>query len=173
MPKHPAYFDSQAQAAAVLNIDIYKLRDAKREGCPAFRSGRVYHDELLDWFGRKRQRRELTASSDAKVKKRQKLIACTFLNLMECANADLLTDDQFFDIGKTIVETAGDELILEGFIGIMFQFVADNFPELSDAHKAHPKIVDWLCAQGGTKYGPPAKSATRCTFAVRIEAPSL
>jgi hypothetical protein len=49
MPKQPAYFDSQASAAAALKIDIYELREAKREGCPAFRSGRVYRDEFLSW----------------------------------------------------------------------------------------------------------------------------
>jgi len=47
MAKQPGYFDSQAAAAAALKIDIEELRAAKREGCPAFRSGRVYRDELL------------------------------------------------------------------------------------------------------------------------------
>ena len=50
MPKKPAYFDCQASAAAALKIDIEELREAKREGCPAFRSGRVYRDELLSWL---------------------------------------------------------------------------------------------------------------------------
>jgi hypothetical protein len=40
MPKQPAYFDSQAAAAAALNIEIDDIREAKREGCPACRSGR-------------------------------------------------------------------------------------------------------------------------------------
>ena len=50
MPKRVTYFDSQASAAAILNLDIYELRDAKAAGCPAFRSGRVYRDELLRWL---------------------------------------------------------------------------------------------------------------------------
>src|SRR5947208_11349859 len=50
MPKRPAYFDSQAAAAAALNIEIDDIREAKREGCPAFRSGRVYGKELLSWL---------------------------------------------------------------------------------------------------------------------------
>ena len=50
MRKRPAYFDSIAAAAAALGIDIEELREAKREGCPAFRSGRVYRDELLTWL---------------------------------------------------------------------------------------------------------------------------
>ena len=63
MTKLPAYFDSQAQAAAILKIDISNLREAKAEGCPAFRSGRVYTAPLLAWFAEKRQRRaELAAA---------------------------------------------------------------------------------------------------------------
>jgi hypothetical protein len=50
MAKQPAYFDSQASAAATLKIEISELRQAKAEGCPAFRSGRVYRDELLRWL---------------------------------------------------------------------------------------------------------------------------
>jgi hypothetical protein len=50
MRRRPAYFDSQAQAAAILKIDISELREAKARGCPAFRSGRVYRDELLRWL---------------------------------------------------------------------------------------------------------------------------
>jgi hypothetical protein len=56
MLKRPAYFDSQAQAAATLKIDISELREAKAEGCPAFRSGRVYTAPLLAWFVEKRRR---------------------------------------------------------------------------------------------------------------------
>jgi hypothetical protein len=47
MRRRPAYFDSQAQAAAIFNVDISELREAKARGCPAFRSGRVYQDELI------------------------------------------------------------------------------------------------------------------------------
>ena len=66
MTKLPAYFDSQASAAATLKIDISELRQAKAEGCPAFRSGRVYTAPLLAWFAEKRQRRaELAAAKTA------------------------------------------------------------------------------------------------------------
>jgi len=65
MAKRPAYFDSQAQAAATLKIDISDLREAKVEGCPAFRSGRVYTAPLLAWFAEKRQQRaELAAAKN-------------------------------------------------------------------------------------------------------------
>ena len=42
MRKRPAYLDSIAAAVAAVGIDIEELREAKREGCPAFRSRRVY-----------------------------------------------------------------------------------------------------------------------------------
>jgi hypothetical protein len=58
MAKLPTYFDSQASAAATLGIDISELRRAKAEGCPAFRSGRVYTAPLLAWFAEERQQRE-------------------------------------------------------------------------------------------------------------------
>ena len=57
MPKQVAYFDSQASAAATLKVDIYELRDAKAAGCPAFRSGRVYRDELIRWLKQHRSQK--------------------------------------------------------------------------------------------------------------------
>jgi len=53
MARQPAYFDSQASAAATLKIEISELREAKAEGCLAFRSGRVYTAPLLAWFAEK------------------------------------------------------------------------------------------------------------------------
>src|SRR5580704_3285309 len=45
---------------------VTELREAKAEGCPAFRSGRVYTAPLLAWFAEKRQRRaELAAAKTA------------------------------------------------------------------------------------------------------------
>jgi len=67
MPRNVEYFDSQASAAAVLKLDIYELREAKAEGCPAFRSGRVYRDELLAWLAEKRRQRASLAQLKAAV----------------------------------------------------------------------------------------------------------
>jgi len=55
MPK-PTYFDSQAQAAAALNVEIEVLRQAKRDGCTAFRSGRVYRQEIAAWLAERQPR---------------------------------------------------------------------------------------------------------------------
>jgi hypothetical protein len=75
MPKLPTYFDSQAQVAAILKIDISELREAKAEGCPAFRSGRVYTAPLLAWFAEKRQRRaDLAAAETAEGMVNQRLV---------------------------------------------------------------------------------------------------
>ena len=43
-------YDSLAGAAAGLGLSIDVLRAAKRAGCPAFRSNRVYSSELLAWL---------------------------------------------------------------------------------------------------------------------------
>ena len=150
----PSYFDSQASAAAALNLDIYDLREAKREGCRAFKSGRVYRDELLNWFEEKRRG---AVENGGNEKEMQQLAGNTILWLLKCENAGLLTIDQCFETGKTIVEGTKDKLILQGFVELNFSFLCDNFPELSDAYAAHPKIVDWLCLQGGAKYRPPEK----------------
>lgn len=56
MKELPPFFDSQASAASQLGISIDDLREAKRAGCPAFRSGRVYHEPLLKWLEQKRSR---------------------------------------------------------------------------------------------------------------------
>ena len=148
MPRNTAYFDSQASAAASLGIDIYEIPDAKSAGCPAFRSGRVYRDELLTWLEEKKLERIHSASSHSdEGKNRQRMIARTMVGLADCANLGLLTDDQHFEFGKTIVEAAQDKDILHVFISVVFEWLCDTFPELPDAYKAHPKIVKWLFQQ--------------------------
>lgn len=43
-------FDSLRSAAASLKLPLRVLKIAKQEGCPAFRSNRVYEAELLKWL---------------------------------------------------------------------------------------------------------------------------
>jgi hypothetical protein len=80
MPKHPAYYDSQAVAAASENVDIYEIREAKREGCPAFRSGRVYRDELLAWLEEKKLKRIYSASLHSDEGKNRQLVIVSLLH---------------------------------------------------------------------------------------------
>ena len=51
----PDYYDSQESAAANLKIELETLREAKRCGCPAFRSGRVYRQLLLEWLAKRKK----------------------------------------------------------------------------------------------------------------------
>jgi len=67
MPRKVAYFDNQAAAAAVLKLDVYELREVKAAGCPAFRSGRIYRDELLPWLVEWRRQRAAQAKSKSTV----------------------------------------------------------------------------------------------------------
>lgn len=48
--KAPASFDSQASAAASLRVELEEIRQAKRDGCAAFKSGRVYQKPLVAWL---------------------------------------------------------------------------------------------------------------------------
>src|SRR5205809_2886351 len=109
MPRQPAYFDSQAAAAAALKVEIDEIRDAKREGCPAFRSGRVYGKELLSWL----EARALQNAGSANLngvgpEKSRSVVAQTIRGLSVCANLGLITPEQYFDFSLTIVEAADD-----------------------------------------------------------------
>jgi len=147
MPKEPAYFDSQASAAAALGIDIHELREAKRQGCPAFRSGRVYRDELLSW----REARELErvgsmGANGAGIEEARPIIAQTIRGVCACANLGVLTPEQSFDFCRTIVEAADDQELKEVLRQTLGNWVQLNFSEIAEAkaRKAHPKIMSWL-----------------------------
>ena len=113
MPKQPAYFDSQASAAAALRIDKDELREAKAQGCPAFRSGRVYRDELLQWFERKRVRArerlrdadsddEMVSASDWK---NRRSVLFDVLEFLHDAYADKRIDlTKYAQLGEATVE---------------------------------------------------------------------
>jgi hypothetical protein len=147
MPKQPAYFDSQASAAAALGIDIDELREAKRQGCPAFRSGRVYRDELLSWL----QARALEKAGSVKLngiglEEGRSVIAQTIRGLSVCANLGVLTPEQYFDFCHTIVEAANDQELREVFRQTILKWLQRNFSEVAEtkAREAHPKIMSWL-----------------------------
>jgi hypothetical protein len=111
MPHEVAYFDSQALAAAALNISIDEIRRVKRAGCPAFRSGRVYKKPLLRCLaknkpkGMKRRARRGPASADYLAKVIPKLFAVApemclstaFSSLMERYDAGLISSEEYFE----------------------------------------------------------------------------
>ena len=147
MPGNVAYFDSQAAAAAALGIDIDELRNAKRRGCPAFRSGRVYGDELLRW----REAEQLgkigsAASNGAGTKNARAVIAQTIRVISDCADLGILTADQCFDLCITIVEAVADPEIRELFREMIFSWLQRDFSEIAfaKARKAHPRIMSWF-----------------------------
>ncbi len=43
-------FDSMQQCASAMKIPLNVLKKAKRDGCPAFKSNRVFVGEFLEWF---------------------------------------------------------------------------------------------------------------------------
>lgn len=149
MPKQVAYFDSQACAAASLGIDIYEIKAAKAEGCPAFRSGRVYKKELLAWLKEKRRQEGSDAEAeptddDYKLRKRRDILGRTLLGLAECANLGVLTDEQYHKFGSTIAVAGKDEAVLKLFIDVGLEWAFNNHDDLVDAYNKHPKIVKWL-----------------------------
>jgi hypothetical protein len=147
MPKQPAYFDSQASAAAALEMDICELRDAKRQGCPAFRSGRVYGDELLRWLQAEQLRKIGSAASNGVgIKNARAVVAQTIRGISQCADLDILTAEQCFDFCITIVDAAGDPEIRELFREMIYDWLQRNFSEIAfaKARKAHPKIMSWF-----------------------------
>lgn len=150
MPKQPAYFDSQASAAAALNIDIEALREAKRQGCPAFRSGRVYRDQLLSWL----QERDLKKTGSIKangagLEENRFVIAQTIRGLSVCANLGVLTPKQYFNFCKTIVDAAKDFELREVFRQTIANWLQLNYSKIQEAkaRKAHPEIISWLTAE--------------------------
>lgn len=111
MPREPAYFDSQASAAAALNISIDEIRRAKRAGCSAFRSGRVYWKPLLKWLaknpskGIKRRSSGTAASADYTAKIIFKLsgvalevaLSEALSSLMKRFDAGLISSEEYFE----------------------------------------------------------------------------
>lgn len=49
-PSGKRTFDSMAQAAGMLGLPLVVLRGAKSQGCPAFRSNRVFEEPLMEWL---------------------------------------------------------------------------------------------------------------------------
>jgi hypothetical protein len=147
MPKQPAYFDSQASAAAALGIDIHELQEAKRQGCPAFRSGRVYRDEFLSWReARELEKTESLGANGVGTEEARAIVARTIRSVCACANLGVVTPEQSFSFCRTIVEAADDQELREVFRRTLVEWVQLNFSEIAEtkARKAHPEIMSWL-----------------------------
>jgi hypothetical protein len=141
----PVYFENQRQAASLLGLDEYELKEWKAKGCPAFKYGRIYHAELLEWIEAKRGTK--TAGNGDRAKARTAMIAEVILALAEAYKAQAITHEQFFDQTTAMVDATDNKEILRGWIQTNFDHVA-QFPTLAEAEKAEPKIMRWLLHVG-------------------------
>lgn len=145
----PTYFESQGQCSSILGIDERDLKEFKREGCPAFKHGRIYRAPLLEWIAAKKARVLGGAGGPGK-EVRQAILA--FALQYERGEIDFR---EFFDRTTLLVEALGDQAVMHEWIRQVFGWLRSEFPQLPDAHKVHPHIVDWLCRQAGAKYRAP------------------
>jgi hypothetical protein len=111
----PDYFDSQAQAAAMLNLSIYDVKSAKVQGCPAFRGGRIRRKEFQSWLKINRpdlcdddydddDRPFIGAPVDWKDKRcRREMLRCLMEYLETALKEKQITSEQFCGIGDKTV----------------------------------------------------------------------
>lgn len=161
------YFENQRQCAAMLGLDEYELKEWKAQGCPAFKYGRIYHAELLEWMRthKVRARRhddELNllepANTGDETTDRRRDVCLVIVALTNCANRGLITDDRYLEIGTEILRPITDELkelpegkpIIADWAEKLLAYLA-NFKDLEASHKAHPNLVGWLCRVAGVK----------------------
>jgi hypothetical protein len=143
----PTYFENQKQAASILGFQEYDLKEWKAAGCPAFRHGRIYHAELLEWVEKYRpnaRRRGRRPGDAPEAPNREYAIGRAMLGLADCANFGVLTADQYFELGKTIVEAAGNEEVRQIFTDAIYGRLRSEYSELLEAFNAHPKMTYWI-----------------------------
>ena len=116
MPNSTAYFDSQASAAATLKIDIRDIREAKKAGCPASRSGRVYRKPLLKWLAKNKSKgmkcmpkgRTASANYVAKILSNLSEVALkaalsqALFSLMRRFDAGVISSEEYFELCAVI-----------------------------------------------------------------------
>ncbi len=103
MPNNTAYFDSQASEAATLKIDIRDIREAKKAGCPAFRSGRVYEKPLLEWLARNKPKRKTDSAHD----ELRHALCEAMISLARRFDGGLITSDEYFDYCALLIGLRG------------------------------------------------------------------
>ncbi len=152
----PTYFENQRQAAAVLGLDEFDLKEWKAVGCPAFKYGRIYHAALLEWMETHPPRRHTTLARPSQQpltpeKERMRLFVCVMIALAEAFDAGLLTRDLYFEQSKALVDAAGDADIRQQWIENTLNSMRVAFPKIDDAWTAHPQIMRWLNSEAGRR----------------------
>ena len=144
----------------MLGIHIEDIRDAKAEGCSAFRSGRVYRAPLIEWLEkRKIQQRSESDAGLGDERARKRTIVHAMIELARVFEIGALTRDQYFEQGTALVEATGDNDIRIEWVRQTFDWIAGEFPDLVVANDHHPKAVAWLLAVAGCKLGPSNSAA--------------
>jgi hypothetical protein len=145
----PTYFDSQGQCSSILHIDEADLKEFKRQGCPAFKHGRIYHAPLLEWIAAKKALGLGGAGDPGKEIRR------AILDFALQYEREEINFEEFFERTTLLLEALRDQAMLHEWIRHLFFWLRSEFSKLSDAYKIHPRIVDWLCRQACVKYRAP------------------
>ena len=64
--------------------------------------------------------------------------------LAKAYEADGITHEQYFEQTTALVETLGEKEVTTAWIQNQFDWLSENFPNIADAWKAHPKVMQWL-----------------------------
>ena len=108
----PVYFENQRQAASLLGLDEYDLKEWKADGCPAFKYGRIYHAELLEWIEAKAQK----ANPSDGAKGRRFAIGELMFALAKAYEADAITHEQYFEQTTALVTALGEKEVTTAWI---------------------------------------------------------
>jgi len=107
----PPYFDSQAQAAAMLGISIYEVKAAKAAGCLAFRGGRIRTKEFQAWFNApydygtedEHDKPIISAFVDWRKRWRREMLDSLMLYLQAALREKQISAEQFCAIGAETI----------------------------------------------------------------------
>jgi hypothetical protein len=143
MSELPVYFDSQAQAAAMLKVDVYFLKELKAAGSKAFKpGGRIRRDELLETIEQKRAarlaRNPLGAGQnrgDDPARARLRSICEIMLALSKARDLGTLSSEEYFDLGNPIVEAARNKELQKFWIDQMYRWLQKTFSDIDDARR--------------------------------------
>ena len=62
-------------------------------------------------------------------------------------NYNLGKEEEYFELGKTVVEAAGNEEVRQIFTDLIYGRLRSEHSELLDAFNAHPKMTYWIIRQ--------------------------
>jgi hypothetical protein len=143
MSELPVYFDSPAQAAAMLKVDVYSLKELKAAGSKAFKPcGRIRCDELLETIEQKRAarlaRNPLAAGQNRggdPARARLHSICEVMLALAKARDLGTLSSEEYFDLGNPIVEAGRDKKLQKFWIDQMYRWLQETFSDIDDARR--------------------------------------